>query len=395
MATSPPILEVTLPRERPLDAPVLDPRRRGTLRSEASLVSSVLEWLFGSLTLVVGLAVLATIPVLNMLSLGYLLEVSGRVARTGSLREGFVGIRKAARLGRIAVGVIVLMIPLWFASSMLTSARWIDPTSRASRGWAIALMVLSILVLSQITTACLRGGRIRHFLWPRPIHSLRLALAPGAYGRARDAVWDFVVGLRLPYYFWLGLRGFVGAVAWLAVPVSMLAAASQLRPGIGGLLGVVGGAIMALVLMHLPFLQARFASDGRLRAMFQVRVIRKLFARAPVAFLVALLLTLASALPLYLLKIEIVPREAAWLPSLLFVVSIFPARLLTGWAVGRASRRRMPRSWFWRWPSRLAMLPVVLVYVVIVYFTQYLSWYGVWSLYEQHAFLVPAPFLGM
>jgi hypothetical protein len=355
----------------------------------------VLEWVFGTLTLVVGLAVLATIPILQLLSLGYLLEVSGRVARTGSLREGFVGIRKAARLGRIAVGVTVLMIPLWLASSMLASARWIDPASRASRGWAIGLVVLSVVVLVQIATACLRGGRIRHFFWPRPIHSLRLALAPGAYGRARDAVWDFFVGLRLPYYFWLGLRGFVGAVAWLVVPVSMLAAASQLRPGIGGLLGVVGGAMLGLVLVHLPFLQARFAADGRLRAMFQVRVIRKLFARAPLAFLAALLFTLALALPLYLLKIEIVPREAAWLPSLLFVVSIFPARLLTGWAVGRANRRRMPRSWFWRWPSSLAMLPVVLLYVVIVYFTQYLSWYGVWSLYEQHAFLVPAPFLGM
>ena len=34
-------------------------------------------------------------------------------------------------------------------------------------------------------------------------------------------------------------------------------------------------------------------------------------------------------------------------------------------------------------------------YVFIVYFTQYTSWHGVWSLYEQHSFLVPVPFLGM
>ena len=113
------------------------------------------------------------------------------------------------------------------------------------------------------------------------------------------------------------------------------------------------------------------------------------------AFLVALLFTLVLALPLYLLKIEIVPREAAWLPSLLFVVSIFPARLLTGWAMARSSDRRAPRPWLWRWASRLAMVPLVLFYVLLVYFTQYLSWYGVWSLYEQHAFLVPAPFLGL
>ena len=61
---------------------------------------------------------------------------------------------------------------------------------------------------------------------------------------------------------------------------------------------------------------------------------------------------------MYLLKIEIVPREAAWLPSLLFVVSIFPARLSPGWAVARANRPQAPRHWFFRWTSRLAMLPV-------------------------------------
>ncbi len=41
------------------------------------------------------------------------------------------------------------------------------------------------------------------------------------------------------------------------------------------------------------------------------------------------------------------------------------------------------------------MVPVAAIYVVLVYLTQYLSWYGVWSLYEQHAFLVPVPFLGL
>ncbi len=200
--------------------------------------------------------------------------------------------------------------------------------------------------------------------------------------------------LRLPYYFWLGLRGFVGAVAWLIVPVSLLAVASRLPSG-GGLVGLIGGALLAVVLVQLPFLQARFAAENRLKAMFKVRALRRLFARSPVAFLIALVATLVLALPLYLLKIEIVPREAAWLPSLLFVVSIFPARLLTGWALARAHDRRTPRGWVWRWTSRLAMLPVVLAYVVLAYFTQYLSWYGVWSLYEQHAFLVPAPFLGL
>ena len=103
-------------------------------------------------------------------------------------------------------------------------------------------------------------------------------------------------------------------------------------------------------------------------------------------------MTLLFALPLYLLKIEMIPREAAWLPSLVFLVFIFPARLLTGWAYGRTLRRTTPRHWFFRWTGRLSMLPVVGFYVLIVYFTQFLAWDGIWSLYEQHAFLLPVPF---
>jgi hypothetical protein len=391
MATSSAVFGENHASEQPILSAVADAPRGGLW----SAFLAVVEWVFGTVSLIVGLSILATIPVVQLLSLGYLLEVSGRVARSGRLGYGFVGVRRAARLGRIAVGVSILMVPLWVASSLRSSARLIDPTSRAARGWEVALAILSVLVLLQIAGGCLRGARIRHFLWPRPIKSLRLAIAPGAYPKARDAIWDFCVGLRLSHYFWLGLRGFVGAVVWLALPVSMLAAASRLRPGVGTLVGVVGGGMLALVLVHLPFLQARFAEQNRLGAMFELGVLRRHFARAPLAFFIALALTLVLALPLYLLKIEIVPREAAWLPSLLFVVSIFPARLLTGWAMVRSNRREAPRHWFWRWMSRLAMVPLAAVYVLIVYFTQYLSWYGVWSLYEQHAFLVPAPFLGL
>ncbi len=99
-------------------------------------------------------------------------------------------------------------------------------------------------------------------------------------------------------------------------------------------------------------------------------------------------------MPLYLLKIELTPQEVAWLPSLLFVVFIFPARLLTGWAVGRAMKHEQPRHFMFRWAARLAALPVVGIYVLIVFFTQYLLWYGPYSMCEQHIFMVPVPFLG-
>jgi hypothetical protein len=147
--------------------------------------------------------------------------------------------------------------------------------------------------------------------------------------------------------------------------------------------------------LYVPFLQIRFASENRFQAFFELRAIRDRFRRAPWAFGFALLITLLFAVPLYLLKIEMIPREAAWLPSVLFLIFIFPARLFSGWAYGRAERRATPRHWFFRWTSRIGMLPVALAYVVIVFFTQYAAWGGIWSLYEQHAFLLPVPFLGM
>jgi len=80
-------------------------------------------------------------------------------------------------------------------------------------------------------------------------------------------------------------------------------------------------------------------------------------------------------------------------PSLVYVTFILPARLITGWAVSRALQRNTDRHWFFRWTARLSMVPVVAVFVLLVYFTQYSSWHGTLSLFEQHAFLVPAPTL--
>ena len=63
--------------------------------------------------------------------------------------------------------------------------------------------------------------------------------------------------------------------------------------------------------------------------------------------------------------------------------------------MGRAAKRSGPRHWFFRWTGRLPLLPAALFYVLVVFFTQYTSWNGVWGLYEQHAFLVPVPFFGL
>lgn len=357
--------------------------------------------LVGLATIVIGLAVLATFPLVQLLSLGYLLECSGRIARSGRLRDGFVGLHKAAGLGIFLAGVWVALLPVRFVSAMASRARLIEPGSLADHGWSVGLGLMVLLTIAALglwlVLVLLAAQAIEALVKGRSVvAALRLpprlrAWGPQLYAWVRDRIWEFGTGLRLPYYFWLGVRGFTGGMIWLVLPISLLALGSSGHVAAGFL----GALSLMVVLLYLPWLQARFAAENRFGAFFEVGAVRRLFRRAPVGFWLAVLVTLAFALPLYLLKIEIVPREAAWLPSLAFVVFTLPARVLVGWVYGYAARRQQPRAWIFRQAARLAMLPVVGIYVLIVYFTQYTSWYGVASLYEQHAFLVPVPFLGL
>lgn len=359
-------------------------------------VGSATQWCFGLASMIAILAVLATVPLLQFLSLGYLLECSGRVAKSGRLRDGFVGIRKAARVGSIWLGTWLCLWPARLVASLTYDAHLASPFSPEARAWRAAAFVLTVLTVAHIVWAWMRGGKLRHFLWPAPIRLLKRLWQGGVYRDARDATWDFVASLRLTHYFWLGLRGFAGGAAWLFFPLLLFAAATLLPEGPGpALLSFVGGLLLACVLLYLPFLQTHFAVEQRFVALFDIATVRAQFQRAPIAFWFALLITLLFALPLYLLKIELVQREVAWIPSLVFVLFIFPARLLTGWAVGRARRREKVRFFVFRWLAWLGEVPVVATYVFLIYFTQYLSWYGVWSLFEQHAFLLPVPFVGL
>ena len=400
-----------------------------------------LEWMFGLASVIGCLAVLAAVPILNFISLGYLLEASGRVARSGRVREAFIDMPKFARIGSLIAGTWLWLWLPRFVSTLAMDAWLIDPGSASARAWRVGLIVTTVLVIGHILLAWYSGGRLRHFFWPflapfqlaakllfggvigpvlkpavaslwpsfaedlyntRPLSEwfppaiLAAGLRRGRiYVQARDAVWDFAVSLRLPNYFWLGLRGFAGAIAWLIVPSLMLMAGTSGAGGLSILIGFIGAAIMTPVLLILPFLQTHFACENRLTAMFEVRAVCRQFVRAPIAFLAALTATLLFALPLYLLKIEPPPRELWWTLTIFFILFIYPARILAGWAVGRARKRAEPRFvLIWLFTAPLA-IPVILFYVFILFFTQYTSYLGPASLLEQHAFLLPVPFLAM
>jgi hypothetical protein len=373
-----------------------DVRRRTSLGSLVRKlwggIGSGAEAVFGLISLVLGLAILAALPVAQFLSLGYFLESSARVARTGRLRDGLIGVRRAARVGGVVLGGWLSLLPLWLVGSYSHSAELIDPGGAIARGWRGALGVVTLLTFVHLVTACARGGRLRHFLWPvgMPFWLVRKLRAGGLYAEARDGFWEFVAALRLPHYFRLGLVGFLGTLAWLVLPASLIAASGRFPA-----LGFLGALLLAFVAPSLPFLQVRYAVEGHVSDLFSIRSVRERFRRAPWAFAFALMVLLLAAVPLYLLKIEMIPREAAWLPSLVFVIFLAPAHLLVGWAYARSWRRYRPRHWLVRALGRLAIIPVALFYVLVVVLAQYTSWGGIWSLFEQHAFLLPVPFLNM
>ena len=232
-------------------------------------IGSMLEWLFGAAVLMVGLAVLAALPVLQFLSLGYLLEAGGRVARTGRLRDGFIGVRLAARLGGVVLGSLAAAAA--GALRRRAGPRGAGDRSGRPRGppaGGIGLLVLIGLTALHIAAACARGGRLRHFVWPfNVIWLLRRLLRGGYYAEARDAVWDVVVSLRLPYYFWLGFRGFVGALAWLVAAghaAGRWAACRPPRPGSASLGGAAAGRRAAVPAVPADAL----AAANRLSAVF-------------------------------------------------------------------------------------------------------------------------------
>jgi hypothetical protein len=237
------------------------------------------------------------------------------------------------------------------------------------------------------------GGNLMSFF--RPIKNLRWLIRERKTGTLRQrwsgATRDFITALRLKHLFWLGLRGYAGALLWLVLPTFLFAAADKTEGG-AFVVTVVGGVGLALIFAWLPFLQARFACENRLGAMFELGTIRQTFRRAPIAWLLALAVVYTLALPLYLLKVVLPPRDAMWFITIVFIVSICPAKLVTGWAYFRATNRTQSAWRGWRWLARIVMVPLLSLYVFALFFTQFIGEHGKRVLFEHHAFLLPVPF---
>lgn len=351
---------------------------------------------FGIVCLVFFLALIAAVPLVNFIALGYLLDVEGRVARTGKIRLAFPLLDIAPRLGSIVIGVALWLTPLLFLAGAAADARLIDPGGTTDQTLHFLTQLAAIAISIHLCLALARGGTFSCFFRPikNAIWLFKQIRAGGYFEQAALNVSSFIASLKLGTNFSLGLRGFVGAFLWLVIPSSMLAATSSLdaEKGLSILVTLVGGASLVLVLGWLPLLQAHFTAENRLSAMFELRAIRRKFKRTPLSWMLALIVVYVLSLPLYLFKVAALPRDAVWGITLIFVATIYPTKILLGWVYYRTSTRTQ-NAWFgWRWLSRTIVLPLLAVYVFIVFFTQFIGVHGAGVLLEHHLFLLPVPF---
>jgi hypothetical protein len=357
----------------------------------------ILQLMIGAVTLLVLLTVAAAIPLLNLIALGYLLEVEGRVAHRGRLSEALPLLPAVMRIGSVLVGIALCLIPLMLLADFTADAYYIAPQGTATRLWIATLIAVAMLAAVHITLALACGGKPACFLRPiRNIRWLREQLRAGDYGSpAHRALRSFFAALRPAHLFWLGVRGFFGSWVWLALPTALYGArwyadASWSRP-----IMLAGGACLLPVLAWVPFLQVRLAVENRWSAMFEVRDVRELFRHAPLAWAVATAGLYALSVPLFLYSVQFrmhapFPLEFWWDLALISIACTFPARVALGW-VYHCATVRGPAWIGWIWFSRLLIVGSLALYVWLLYHTPLTHESRPWQL-EHHALVLPIPF---
>jgi hypothetical protein len=355
-------------------------------------------FLWQTASLIALLSITATIPILQFASLGYMLEVAGRIARGERATNCFPGTAIAGRLLIILICVSVSWLPVLFIADMAYTAELVEQGSSIARRWRMAARVVSVLWIVWILWAIFRGGKFRHFLWPAPIRGVKSVFRAKSWRDAEDGLWDFLTSLRVPRLLWLGLMASIGALVWLVLPSTLIAIGLIVNGnGVTALLGLMGAVSMIWVLLNLPFLQIQMAQEGRFWSVFELGSVRRGFRSVPWSFMVATWATFVLAVPLYLFRIELIPPELWWILSFFFVVLMFPAKLCTAWAMRRNhfARLRDPDRvlfWFWRYCAWAPQVAVVVVYLGALYIAKFTLWEGTASVYLQHAFLPPVPF---
>jgi hypothetical protein len=354
-------------------------------------------------TFLVGLlALAASLPLVNIFALGYLMEAQGRVARTGKFRAAFYLLPAARRLGGIVFAVWLSLLPIRFLSAAAQDSWLLAPSGAAAWLWTSLLIVVSSLVAVHLLLAIGCGGSLSRFVRPLSnVRRLRAHLRQGGYWRnAHHAIWEFIAAFRLPHLFRLGLLGYASAYLWLLVPAFFFTMLDDITSRWQVLGFLVGCITLTITFLWLPLLLAHVAAEGRWGTMFEFATVRKLAGKTPFRWAIATAILFAcSVVPLLygaLFKNQIPPHDAKWDLMLVFLLTVVPARVLMGWVYHRATQQaRTITSWPWRiwqWTNGVALCGGVGFYVFFLNLAATGGELGERSIWQFHALLLPFPF---
>ncbi len=396
-----PPLEFTLPAESEVPvAPIEDRMGPGKFPGIWRPIRSAfwtIHIAFGTVCLVLILAILAAIPGLNILTLGYLVDPQKRVAQTGRFRDGFPLMILAPRLGVIVFFSVLFLIPIRLQATRVSDAAVILGENHPQVvSMASNLFILQTIIAVHLMLAISRGGTPGCFF--RPIKNLRWIFQRTltTTGRAEMSTGvEQVLELVKPVqHFWIGLKAFFGAVLWLLLPAGLLVAYSA--PGrtspLFGVLSFIGVVLMIPVTAWLPMLQVHQAVTGKFWSIFSIETARQIIRKAPFRWMLTTILMYAMTFPLYLAKIRLLPSDAMLVLTPFFIILTYPARILVAWAYHRGtSQEKLAWSPF-RWGVRIVMLPLLFAHAVFLFFTPAISELGKNAPLENQAFLGPVPY---
>lgn len=352
---------------------------------------------FGTACLILVLAILAAIPGLNILTLGYLIDPQKRVAQSGRLRDGFPLMALAPRLGVIVFFSVLMLIPIRIQAVRVSDAAVILGATHARVvQMQTILQIMQTVVSIHLMLAIARGGSVSCFLRPvkNMIWFLRKIFTRKGREEMSEGTEQVLQLVRPVQHFWIGLKAFVGAVLWLIIPAGLLVAYSA--PGrthpIFGVLSFLGVVLMIPVAAWLPQLQVHQAVTGRFTAIFSVRAARRVIRSTPLVWMLTTVLMYVMTFPLYLTKIKLLPADALLVLTPFFIILTYPARVLVAWAYHRGMRQMQPAWWPYRWTIRLLMIPLLLGYSGFLFLTPFISELGKAAPLENQAFLSPVPY---
>lgn len=357
----------------------------------------LIQVVIGVVFLVLLLSALAAFPIFSLLTLGLMLQAEADVATNQRLRSGFPLLPISTRVGMTGLMVFLFLLPIIGLSTLANSQTIISELSgQTERGMTVVTRIFQFAIFVHLLMTIAHSGRFTAFFRPiRNFRSLRREFKNGLLATKFESASDYCLQILRPWHhFKIAFYAAAGALCWLAIPVALLAATPatpRVDPGAPGAMSIIGGLLFIPVAAWLPLLQCHQVVENRFMAIFDVRVIRKIINQVPVRWAIATILLYGLAIPLYLSKVVLPPADAYWMFTPLFIIVIYPTRLLMGWVYGTGQHKSKPAKRIVRWPTKLAMLPLLAAYAFLIFLLPFISEEGPRVMLENHAILLPVP----